>query len=228
VKDPQVSAVIPAYNAERYLAEALESVLAQTSRPTEILVVDDGSTDGTAQIVERFGSKVQLIHQSHAGAAVARNRAIAAASGGWIAFLDADDIWMPAKTERQLRSIEASPEAAIVFGRVEEFVSPEIPPHTKTSLERFTTPVKGTIPSAMMVRRDVFDRVGTFDQSYRLVDFAEWLMRCRAVGVVELEAPDVVARRRIHGGNLGMMKKEFQSEYALALKRYLTRTRRPT
>jgi hypothetical protein len=79
----------------------------------------------------------------------------------------------------------------------------------------------------MMVRRDVFDRAGTFDESYQLVDFFEWLLRCRSVGIVELECPDVVARRRIHGGNLGMVKKGFQSEYALVLRKYLQKKLHP-
>lgn len=97
-----VTAVIPAFNAGKYIGRAVESVLAQTLPADEIIVVDDGSTDDTADVVKSFGDKVRFIQQAHGGASVARNTAINAATGEWIAFLDADDEWLPQKLEKQV------------------------------------------------------------------------------------------------------------------------------
>lgn len=98
-----VSVVIPAFNAESFLGEALDSVLGQTARPTEVIVVDDGSTDGTRALVRRYSDAVRLVTQDNGGAARARNVGARQATGEWLAFLDADDVWLPEKLEKQLR-----------------------------------------------------------------------------------------------------------------------------
>lgn len=100
-KLPAISVVIPAYNAELFLADAIRSVLEQTVAPLEIIVVDDGSDDGTARVAQRFGERVRLIRQPNGGPSSARNSGVAAASGDWVAFLDADDAWLPEKLDRQ-------------------------------------------------------------------------------------------------------------------------------
>jgi glycosyltransferase involved in cell wall biosynthesis len=216
----RISAVVPAFNAEKYLGEAIESILAQTVKVSEIVVVDDGSTDRTAEVAARFGVDALLIRQPHAGAAAARNHALKTVSGDWIAFLDADDVWTLDKIENQLKVLAAAPETEIIFGGVEEFVTPEMPAEEKIKFERFKEPVKGAIPSAMIVRRSVFDRVGIFNESYQIADFFDWRLRCRAAGTTEREAREIVARRRIHGQNLGIVKKEFQTEYIAILRKY--------
>src|SRR5207245_10700422 len=101
----RVSAIIPVFNGERYLAEAIESVLAQTSPASEIVVVDDGSTDGSGAGAGRFGSAARLVFGGHAGAGAARNRGVAESTGELLAFLDADDIWPSDKLERQLAAL---------------------------------------------------------------------------------------------------------------------------
>ena len=103
-----ISALIPTYNRRTQVIEAIDSVLAQTVPVDEVIVVDDGSSDGTADAIrERFGSRVVLLEQQNAGVAAARNRGIAKAQGEWIALLDSDDTWMPKKIERQKAVIEA-------------------------------------------------------------------------------------------------------------------------
>jgi glycosyltransferase involved in cell wall biosynthesis len=104
---PTISVVIPAYNSEPFIAEAIESVLAQTVPPDEVIVVDDGSTDGTADALQRFGSRVQLLQQANKGPSAARNRGASAARGTWLAFIDADDTWLPTKLQRQLEIASA-------------------------------------------------------------------------------------------------------------------------
>lgn len=154
-----VSVVIPCYNGSRYLGETIESALAQTHRPLEILVIDDGSTDDSAAIAERFGEPVNVTRQPNSGESVARNRGIEMARGEWIAFLDADDLWAPTKLERQLA--EARPDAVAVvtnlrfFGR-ENYDAPRWtePDHVRSSIE-FICELNAFIPSTLMVRAPV-------------------------------------------------------------------------
>ncbi len=119
-----LAVVIPAWNAERYLAEAIESVLGQTVPVDTILVVDDGSTDDTAAVARRY-PEVRLVQQANAGAGAARNRGVAATDEALLAFLDADDVWLPHKLERQLPHVEERGFGA-VFGLVQNFVSPDV------------------------------------------------------------------------------------------------------
>lgn len=111
-----ISVVIPAFNAESYLGRAINSVLAQQQPPEEIIVVDDGSTDGTAEVARSFGNRILFIRQANAGASVARNRGIEAASGEWIAFLDADDEWLPHKLRRQTEHLRLNPDLVWTYG----------------------------------------------------------------------------------------------------------------
>lgn len=106
----RVSAVVPAYNAEKYIARSIDSILNQTRRPDEIIIVDDGSTDGTAEIIKNYGDKVRYIHQENAGASVARNTGVNASKGEWIAFLDCDDEWLEDHILQQVELIERNPE----------------------------------------------------------------------------------------------------------------------
>ena len=112
---PLVSAVIPVYNAERYVTEAIESVLAQTYEAIECIVVDDGSTDRTSEVVCRLGDRVRYVRGGHRGVSAARNTGAMIARGQLLAFLDADDVWLPTKTERQVELISARPELGLVY-----------------------------------------------------------------------------------------------------------------
>src|SRR5215203_2881736 len=112
-----VSAIIPVYNSERYLAEAIESVLVQTYPSHEIIVVDDGSIDGSAQVAKRFGSAVRYVFQRQAGVGAARNHGVELAEGRFFAFLDADDLWTKDKLQLQLAAFAADPELEAVFGQ---------------------------------------------------------------------------------------------------------------
>src|SRR5713226_5813779 len=114
-----VAVVVPAHNAEDFLDETLESVWAQTTPPSEVIVVDDGSTDRTADIAQRH--RVTLLSQGNRGPSAARNTAIRATTQPWIAFLDADDVWEPEKLEAQWQAVQACPEAGAVFCDFIEF-----------------------------------------------------------------------------------------------------------
>ena len=112
---PLVSVILPVYNRAGWVARAVESVLAQTHRPVELLVVDDGSTDDTRRVIEGFGSRLRLLEQSHAGAEAARNLGLAHARGEFVAFIDSDDVWYEDRLSRQLPLFKRE-EVGLVFG----------------------------------------------------------------------------------------------------------------
>jgi len=122
--DRRVSVVIPVRNGERYLAEALESILGQSTSPGEVVVVDDGSTDATPSVLERYSAHVRGVRQSPAGVAAALNHGIALAHGTLLAFLDADDVWLPDSLRCRVTRIDAADEPDAVFGRMQQFATP--------------------------------------------------------------------------------------------------------
>ncbi|HVE80880.1 MAG TPA: glycosyltransferase [Candidatus Dormibacteraeota bacterium] len=121
MKKPLVSIVIPSYNHSRFLTDAVNSALAQTYRPLEVIVVDDGSTDNTADIAKKFGSKISYIRQTNQGPSAARNKGVAAAKGEYLLFLDADDLLEPGYIEQCLEALAANPQAAYVYTQMKLF-----------------------------------------------------------------------------------------------------------
>ena len=120
---PLVSVIVPAYNRERYLGEALDSIFAQDYRPLEVIVADDGSTDGTARVARAY-SEVRLLSLPHRGVAAARNAAIAASTGSLLAFLDSDDLWVAGKLDAQVGLLEGNPQIGYCFCRMWNFLEP--------------------------------------------------------------------------------------------------------
>src|SRR5687768_9695612 len=125
---PLVSVIVPVHQGERYLGEAVESVLAQTYAPIELIVVDDGSTDRSADIARGFGPVVRYVYQVNAGQSAARNHGVRLARGPLLAFLDDDDSWSPGKLALQVAALASDPCLEAVFGHVRQFVSPDLPP----------------------------------------------------------------------------------------------------
>ncbi len=194
-----VTVVITFWNREQYLAEAIESVLAQ-NRDFELVLVDDGSTDGSVDVARRFVPPGRLVQQENRGPAGSSNTGVRNATGEFVAFCDSDDLWTSGKLEAQLGALAADPTLDFVFGYAEEFLSPEIDPATVR-----TRPLRGVIPaavpSAALVRKAVFDRVGSFDETLRNGAWVDWYVRARAAGARECIVPDLVLRRRIHARN---------------------------
>ena len=222
-----VSVVIPVYNGERFAAEAIDSVLGQTRAPDEVLVVDDGSTDGTPEVLRRFDRRVTLIRQQNAGAAAARNRGIEAAKGALIAFQDADDLWVPHKLEHQIAAFTADPALDVCAALVEHFWEPGLAQREAAYRQvdhPMTKPQVGWILQTMVVRRDAFRRVGLLDESLMTCEDVDWCLRGREAGLREHVVPEVLVRRRIHGDNLTMtheavVKSDLVSVFAASLKR---------
>jgi glycosyltransferase involved in cell wall biosynthesis len=217
--DELVSVVIPVYNGERFLAQAIESVHGQTWREVEVIVVDDGSSDRSGEIARRFAS-VRCLRQDNAGQAAARNRGAAAATGPFLAFLDADDLWLEDKLERQLAAFRSAPDLAAVFGWAEEFVEPGQPPGGRP-LRR----LPAQLPSAMLIRRTAFAELGGYDPRWRLAEVADFYSRLQEAGLACRTLDHVVYRRRLHGRNLGVLKAADRVDYVNAVAAALARRR---
>lgn len=220
-----VSVVIPAYNAEHYLREAIDSVLCQTVPPTEIIVVDDGSTDGTAAIVDGYGPAIRYLHQPQSGSGAARNRGVEAARGIFLAFLDADDWWPAEKLAMQLGIFDADPEVELVYAHVKQFYSPELSEETRQSIVCPEEPAPGHLPGTMLIRRETFLRVGPFGESWGVGEGVDWHMRAVEMGLNMLMLPDVLLWRRLHENNLGRRQRAARGDYVRILKAALDRRR---
>jgi glycosyltransferase involved in cell wall biosynthesis len=220
-----VSVVIPAYDTERYVAESIDSVLAQIEPHDEVIVVDDGSTDRTADILDGFDSRIVLVRQAHAGPSAALNAGIARATGTCIAFNDADDIWVPGKLARQRAVLQLNADIDAVFGQAQQFRSPDWQPQDISGADERPAQA-GVHRAAMLIRRDAFDRIGAFDASLQMVDFIDWYGRAMQSGLRTLTLPDIVLRRRLHATNTGRIHRDSQrGEDILVLKRLLDRRR---
>ena len=223
---PLISVMIGAYNAESYLGEAIDSVLAQTYRPLELIVVNDGSNDGTEDVARGYGDAVVYGHQPNAGNGAARNHAVRLASGELFAFLDADDRFTPDKLRLQQEVLEARPDVDIVFGHVREFVSPELSAEEQ-ALVRPPTPgeVPWTAPNLMLVRRESFERVGPFSEELRVGVTVDWYARARDMGLQSHMLPTLVLERRLHLTNNGLRERTSRNQYLEVLKASLDRRR---
>jgi glycosyltransferase involved in cell wall biosynthesis len=203
MSSPLISCIIPAYNGEAYLSHALDSILAQTHRPLEIIVVDDGSTDATPAIATAYGPQVRYVCQANAGPAAARNLGLQEARGELIAFLDQDDVWHPDKLSRQLSRFEARPELEACVAHVSLFwVSAMRPNESRFQGHRLSRPLPGYITGTLLARRATFDKVGRFNPALRYGDAADWFLRAAEKGVVQELLPDVLLHHRVHGSNL--------------------------
>lgn len=199
-----VSVVIPTFDRARVLPRALESVMAQSRPPTEVVVVDDGSTDGTAELVADRFPTTRLIRQANRGVSAARNRGIEAAAGEWIALLDSDDEWRPEKLEKQLDALQAQPELRIchtgeIWIRRGRRVNPR-QIHAKHGgwIFRQCLPLCAMSPSSIVIHRSVFEEVGLFDEQLPACeDYDLWLRICHRYPVLLVDEPLVVK----HGGH---------------------------
>jgi len=220
--------ILPVFNGECYISEAIESVLAQTYSPAEILVVDDGSTDGTAQILEDYSrreTRVLAFRQENQGIGAARNCGVAHARGEYLAFLDADDLWGENKLEMQVGAFDRCPDVDIVFGHVLQFISPELEDEQWHDVRCPGGPMPGYLASTMLISRHVFHRVGLFDTSLRVGEFVHWYLRAVDMGLESIMLPDVVLRRRIHDSNVGRRRCDDRVDYVRVLKDVLDRRR---
>lgn len=194
------SAIVTAYNSVRYIGEALESVLRQTQRPNEILVVDDGSTDGTEEIARSFGPGIRYFYQRNQGEAAARNRAVALASADAIAFLDADDAWPPSRLDTLLARLTAEDFPAIVCGQARSFSDEYWVDALTASRTRAEAPLMSF--GCSLIRRELFSLIGEVDVTMPHGSDLDWFLRCRERHVSIATIDEIVLLYRRHQNNM--------------------------
>lgn len=206
--------IVPVFNGEATLAQALESVLAQNYHPLEIVVVDDGSTDDTRQVAEACPQVVYL-SQANQGPSAARNRGIKASSGELVAFIDDDDLWPPGKLDWQVGRLLADPTLELVLGRIRW-----------EGLKQFSEPVVGFQFGAAVCRRSLFEAVGLIDEELPMSEDVDWFMRIREQGRRFEISSRIALHYRRHPDNMTADSYLSGQHLARALKHSLDRRRR--
>ena len=202
---PTISCIVPVYNGERFLSEALDSILGQTYRKLEVIVVDDGSADGTESVAKRYGEKIRYCRQPNAGAPAARDEGIRIAKGELVAFLDADDLWHPEKLERQQARFQARPELDLCFTHAKHFWVGEMEEEEQRfQNHRLNQILPAYLTQALLVRRELFLTVGTFNTGARFADAMDWFLRAVHHGAVMELLPEALLYRRMHQENCSM------------------------
>lgn len=225
MKPGLVSVVVPLCNGTRYIAETLESVLVQTYAAFEIVVVDDGSTDGGHEVVRRVSPRARCVRQSHAGVGAARNRGVDLALGEYLAFLDADDLFRPDKLERQVGALQSRSGVDLVFGDVSEFVTPELDEAGRRRLRAPVSRRRARLFGSSLMRHQAFARVGPCLETVRRGETIDWFARADELGLDSLHLPGVVLDRRLHADNLGLRASGDELDLVRVLKAALDRRR---
>jgi glycosyltransferase involved in cell wall biosynthesis len=209
--EPTVTAVIAAYNAERWIAETLDAILGQTRTPDQVVVVDDGSTDRTAEVLATFGDRITVVTRVNGGCPAAFNTAFAYATSDFVAMCGADDIWGPRKLEWQMETIRRHPQVDVLFGDAEIFgLVDETGTYARPTGE-------GVLDSkqlihdlyaenlicapSIVIRRSLFERLGNFVEAFGADDYEYW-MRALRDGATFFYDPRILLRYRRHENNL--------------------------
>jgi glycosyltransferase involved in cell wall biosynthesis len=223
--DVKISVIIPFYNGAAFLKEAIESVLSQEISNIEIIAIDDGSTDNSAEQIAKINdSRIKVIRQENAGAAAARNNGVQIASGDYISFLDADDAWAPNKLKLQIAEMEENADINMVFGQVKEFHDASVLSNAPIKPEEKT--FVGYSPIALLISKEDFLKVGEFQGKYKVAEFIDWYDRAKHLGLKETVLPEIVAYRRIHSGNVDRLHRADVKQYVAVLKEALERRRK--
>lgn len=217
-----LSVIIPAHQAEKYITQAVDSVRRQAwTGETEIIIIDDGSTDGTAQAAQALG--VKLLQKTRGGAASARNAGLRVATGDFILLLDADDVLTDGALNAMYTALAGGADAA--FAMAEDFISPELTEAQKAELKPRPAPYGGVLPGCSLIRRQVFDVVGLFDDTMKSGETVAWQLKLRDMGIRTVQIPTVTLKRRLHLTNTGrVQQKQEMANYAALLRKRMKRT----
>lgn len=217
-----LSVIIPAYQAEKYIDQAVASVRSQEwPGEVQILVIDDGSADHTAAVAQDLG--VQVLKKEQGGAASARNAGLRAAVGDWVLLLDADDVLTDGAVAA-MRAALADSDAEVVFAMAEDFISPDLSEAQKAALKPREGAYGGVLPGCSLIRRQVFDTIGLFDDTMKSGETVAWQLKLRDAGIKTVQLPLVTMRRRLHMTNTGrLFQKQEMADYAALLRKRMKR-----
>jgi glycosyltransferase involved in cell wall biosynthesis len=214
----EISVIVPVYNGARYLEEAIQSILSQEMQPREIIVVDDGSTDGSAELAGQYGPKGVRVHRKeNGGAASARNLGMKVAVGDYFGFLDADDLWAPGKMAHQMAVMASDGSLDLVLGQVTQFLCPQVPSEQRGGLRKDLQQMPGYLVGSMLIRRESMEKVGPFNEALRFGEFIDWFDRARSLGMRHKILSETVLLRRIHDRNQGITQRSNHSQDYLAV-----------
>lgn len=224
-KPPRVSVIMPVYNGMKYVARALESLQRQTLKDFEAVLVDDGSKDGSAEAIRPFleDPRFRLVSKGHEGIPQTRNRALAAAGGLCLAFLDQDDLYQPRKLEAEAAVLDADPGVGAVHTGVERIdwegksLGPRTPP-ARTDGDLFDAFLDSGVAApllSVMVRREVYETVGPFDESLFGTDDLDWLLRVAKAARFAF-VPEPLVCQRLRPGTAGQTERMYTDRFVLA------------
>jgi glycosyltransferase involved in cell wall biosynthesis len=221
----KIDVIIPVFNGERFISQAIQSVLDQGDNLNSIWLINDGSTDKTFEILNEYEQEykiIQVIHQTNRGVSTALNMGLSKVKSEWVAFLDADDIWVSDRIKAQLLALEANPKAELVFGQMEEFEDfPEgLLPRFRARKEIYA----GFCRSTMLCKKYIFEEFGGFDELLKVGEFIDWFQKVRQSSKEFHLVPKVLAKRRIHGEN--MTAKVNRQDYLTLIRRQLSKNRK--
>jgi glycosyltransferase involved in cell wall biosynthesis len=222
---PTISCIVPCFNSRAYVAEALDSIFAQTHRPIEVIVADDGSTDGTLEAARQY-SEVVLVTQPERGPAATRNLGLRRATGELVAFLDADDLWHPDKLTRQYQCFVDDPEIQYCVSHARMFWSADLEGERDRLADHpRSRAVPGYATTTLLARRSLFDRIGLFDEGLRFGDAVEWFIRASERNVEMKLLDEVLTYHRMHDSNLTRRLSRESREEFLGIVRGVLRRR---
>lgn len=194
----KASVIIPVYNGSQYLAATLDSVLAQTYPLHEIIVIDDGSTDSSPDILRSFGDRLRVTRQDNQGVAAARNAALRQVTGDVINFIDQDDLWPAGRTEALVNALQSDPDALLAVGRVEVLYERSRPP---SPLDNLGIAVREFYVGSLCIRKQVFDLLGPLHTGLGYADDVDFFMRRREADIKTVYVDDVTLQYRLHESN---------------------------
>ncbi len=226
MNNPKISVILPVFNGERFLEEAIASMMHQGIHNIEMIAVDDGSTDGTAGILQKYAKKIRIISQPNQGPASARNLGIKASVGELIAFLDADDLFEKSKLTDLLHRLEQDPHAGIAMGYIRRFQSPGIAVAKHLQVPDTEQPKLSLHLGSALIRRQVFDQIGLLEENMHFSEDIDWFLRAIENGIRFSILPKPVYCYRIHNENMTLDAEQSNRYLLRAFSRSLSRRRK--
>ena len=221
---PLVSIIVPVYNGEKYLSETLESILNQDYAEKEIIVVNDGSTDGSEEILQSY-IEIKYLSQENKGVPVARNRGIEESTGEFIAFSDQDDVWKSSKLTDQVHFLLENPRCDYVISKRKIYLEPGVERPSWLKKELLDSENIDYSPSSLLARTSLFQKIGTFKIDFENASDVDWFFRAKDEGIQMGILQKVHYSKRIHQDNQSYRVKELHKEYLQLIKKSINRHR---